>query len=183
MFMLQIMRKLLCTHLGHSALLHMCKLLQSENTAGLGATLLRGAVFHISMGMWGRQKVTSLHTTTAAVLPSFVRALRRSKNEVVAYEIVLCIRRLVTQSPEVITDPAWDCVLDILDEAVSQAHAVLAAELHGAISDIETQHERGGYRGDVARFFSLIESVSTARPVRMALYLILSLHIMYLKFF
>ncbi|KAF4522184.1 hypothetical protein B566_EDAN007331 [Ephemera danica] len=162
---LQIMRKLLGTHLGHSALLHMCRLLQSESSSvPTTAPMLRGAVFHVSMGMWGSQRVTSLHTTAAAVLPAFVQALRRSHSELVAYEVVLCVRRLVTQSPQALTDPAWDCVLAILEEAVAQAHLALAPELHGAISDVETQFEKGEFRGDVPRFFSLVESCSTARP-------------------
>jgi len=67
----QIMRKILGTHLGHSALFQMITVLKDPKYAGK-PTLLRGAVFNISMGMWGGQKVASLNTTACTVLPAFM---------------------------------------------------------------------------------------------------------------
>jgi tuberous sclerosis 2 len=68
---IQIMRKILGTHLGHSALCQMITLLKDHKYAG-NANLLRGAIFNTSMGMWGGQKVSTLNTTACTVLPAFM---------------------------------------------------------------------------------------------------------------
>lgn len=65
------MRKILGTHLGHSALCQMIMLLKDPKYSGK-PTLLRGAIFNTSMGMWGGQKVASLNTTACTVLPAFM---------------------------------------------------------------------------------------------------------------
>jgi len=63
------MLRLLGTHLGRSAIYTMCILIQ-ERSGGQDALLLRGAVFYISMSMWGIRRVESLDLTFASVLPS-----------------------------------------------------------------------------------------------------------------
>lgn len=49
----------------------MITLLKDHKYAGK-PTLLRGAIFNTSMGMWGGQKVSSLNTTACTVLPAFM---------------------------------------------------------------------------------------------------------------
>lgn len=56
----KIMKNLLGTNLGHAALLFMCNILNNSTTHD--EALLRGAVFHINMGLWG---------TTGSVVPMF----------------------------------------------------------------------------------------------------------------
>lgn len=56
----KIMKKLLGTNLGHAALLFMCNILNKSTK--YDEALLRGAVFHINMGLWG---------STGPVLPMF----------------------------------------------------------------------------------------------------------------
>lgn len=65
------MRNLLGTHLGHSTLHTMCKILKSD-TSLCDVGLLRGAVFYINMALWGNKRVQTLKCTPAAVLPSFL---------------------------------------------------------------------------------------------------------------
>jgi tuberous sclerosis protein 2 len=57
--------------MGHSALYTMCRILEDAGVAH-DVCLLRGAVFHINMGLWGTKRVTSLMCTFSSVLPSFL---------------------------------------------------------------------------------------------------------------
>lgn len=68
------MRNLLGTHLGHASLLTMCRVLQEPALAN-DPGLLRGAVFHVNMGLWGRHRITSLQCSPTAVLPSFLQVM------------------------------------------------------------------------------------------------------------
>jgi len=36
---------------------------------------------------------------------------------------------------------------------------------HDVLTDIESLHERGDFRGDVARFYNIIASCAASRPV------------------
>ena len=65
------MRNLLGTHMGHSALYTMCRILQDPGGAQ-DVCLLRGAVFHVNMALWGTKRVTTLKCTSTSVLPSFL---------------------------------------------------------------------------------------------------------------
>jgi hypothetical protein len=78
------MRKILGTHLGHSALCQMITLLKDPKYSGK-PTLLRGAIFNTSMGMWGGQKVSSLNTTACTVLPAFMEVSLFSDKKAIIY--------------------------------------------------------------------------------------------------
>lgn len=69
----KIMKKLLGTNLGHAALLFMCKILNTSQQ--YDEALLRGAVFHINMGLWGSTGpvVPMFKSSPSAVLHSFLR--------------------------------------------------------------------------------------------------------------
>lgn len=64
------MKNLLGTNLGHAALLTMCKILNDE-LMYTDEALLRGAVFHINMGLWG-SAVPRLRCSPSTVLTSFL---------------------------------------------------------------------------------------------------------------
>lgn len=68
----RIMKNLLGTTLGHVTLLTMCNIL-SDREMYADETLLRGAVFHINMGLWGQSGslVPMLRCSPATVLASF----------------------------------------------------------------------------------------------------------------
>lgn len=69
----RIMKNLLGTNLGHASLLTMCNVL---NDASLFSdeTLLRGAVFHVNMGLWGQSgtMLPKLRCSPSTVLSSFL---------------------------------------------------------------------------------------------------------------
>ena len=77
----QIMRKLLGTHMGHSALYTMCRLLQ-ESTFQRDVHLLRGAVFFVNMGLWGVNSLPKLECTPTSVLPSFYQVCKIMKFQI-----------------------------------------------------------------------------------------------------
>ena len=84
--LVQVMLRLLGTHLGRSAIYTMCTFVQeryvliqayvaimsvvSYRSGSQDALLLRGAVFYISMSMWGIRRVETLELAFTAVLPS-----------------------------------------------------------------------------------------------------------------
>lgn len=68
----QIMRNLLGTHLGHAALHTLCRLLQDPQHQD-DIKLLRGAVFYISMGLFGNKSIPALKCNYTAVLPSLLQ--------------------------------------------------------------------------------------------------------------
>lgn len=67
-----IMKKLLGTHRGHSALLLMCNIL--HNSCSSDDALLRGAVFYINMGLWGStsSNVSLFKSSPTSILQSFL---------------------------------------------------------------------------------------------------------------
>ncbi|KAJ4432765.1 hypothetical protein ANN_21404 [Periplaneta americana] len=166
----KVMRDLLGTHMGHSALYTMCKILQDPG-AVQDVYLLRGAVFHVNMGLWGTKRVATLKCTPSSVLPSFLRALE-SNHSVVTYEVMLSIQRLVNKYGLELQDPAWDLVLSIIEaiiryiETNSQTNqmSLVESHLHDTICTIEKQIELGQFNGSVHRVFELIERCSAVRP-------------------
>ncbi|KAK9508825.1 hypothetical protein O3M35_006287 [Rhynocoris fuscipes] len=163
------MRNLLGTHLGHSSLSTMCKILLSDNSIG-DVGLLRGAVFYINMALWGNKRVQTLKCTPVAVLPCFQSALR-CKNTVVMYEVILSVQRLVNKHGNELLDPAWGYVLEIIKIVIkyiefeySSPLGQVSTHLHETLDSIENLIETGNFNGNVRIVFDLIEKFSTLRP-------------------
>lgn len=99
------MRKVLGTHLGHSAIYTMCRIMEERSAppitassfCGLGssvecvfffpsrmymedAPLLRGAVFFVGMALWGAHRLPALKNTPTLVLPSFYKVMHESSH-------------------------------------------------------------------------------------------------------
>lgn len=127
------MKNLLGTNLGHAALLTMCKILNDELMYNDEA-LLRGAVFHINMGLWG-SAVPKLRCSPSTVLMSFLHVsvgtvscvkwmgiemfgllfqALGSKRIIVTYEVILSIQRLIKMNGNKLSEPSWDVICDIL---------------------------------------------------------------------
>ncbi|KAK6623829.1 hypothetical protein RUM44_010685 [Polyplax serrata] len=173
----KIMRNLLGTHMGHSTLYTMCKILQ-DTTYHNDVGLLRGTVFYINMGLWSNKRVTSLRCTLTSVLPSLLQAMQ-CNHTVVVYEITLSTHRLVNKFGLELQDPAWDVVLSILEaitKHVESRDATLVGsvgtKLHETLCTIEQLIELGQFNGNVRRVFSLIEMSSCMRPESSVLRLI-----------
>ncbi|KAL1116001.1 hypothetical protein AAG570_005496 [Ranatra chinensis] len=166
----KIMRNLLGTHLGHSSLYTMCTLLQCESSLS-DVGLLRGAVFHINMALWGNKRVPSLKCTPTSVLPSFKMALR-CKHSLVMYEVMLSVQRLVNKHGIELLDPSWSIVLVIIQTIIkdlensppSQCLNQISIHLHDTLTMVEQMIELGQFNGSVQTVFEIIESCSPHRP-------------------
>ncbi|XP_017881114.1 tuberin isoform X2 [Ceratina calcarata] len=165
----KIMRNLLGTHMGHSALYTMCRLLQDTNFQR-DVRVLRGAVFYVNMGLWGPHRIKKLECTPTSVLPSFYQALK-CNHPIVMYEVILSIQRLVNKYGAELWDPTWSIILDIIEEVISHietsnqpATRQVSVNLHETINSIENLLDSSHYNGCVQRFYDLVERCSDTRP-------------------
>ncbi|KAF7385574.1 hypothetical protein HZH68_014004 [Vespula germanica] len=173
----KIMRNLLGTHMGHSALYTMCRLLQDTNYQR-DVRLLRGAVFYVNMGLWGTHRIPKLVCTPTSVLPSFHQALQ-CNHPIVMYEVTLSIQRLVNKCGAELHEPTWSIILDIIEEIIvhtetsnQPATKQVSISLHETINNIENLLDINHYNGYVQRFYNLVERCSNVRSESSVLKLI-----------
>ncbi|XP_061686643.1 tuberin isoform X1 [Syngnathoides biaculeatus] len=161
-----LMRKVCGTHLGHSAIYTMCRIME-ERVYMEDAPLLRGAVFFIGMALWGAHRLPALKNTPTLVLPSFYKAMSCA-NEVVSYEIVLSITRLIKKYGKELQVVTWDILLGIIERLLQQIQAIGSADLKAIVYEllttVEELHEQNGYHGSTEKFFSLVEKCADKRP-------------------
>ncbi|XP_056391557.1 tuberin isoform X4 [Hyla sarda] len=162
----KLMRNLLGTHLGHSAIYTMSRIME-DKVYSEDAPLLRGAVFFVGMGLWGAHRLFCLKNSPISVLPSFIKAMN-CPNAVVSYEIVLSITRLVKKYGREVQAVTWDVVLDIVERLLQQLQVLRSSELkaavHNLLTAIEELHDQNDFHGDEERFFDLVEKNSDERP-------------------
>ncbi|XP_041134002.1 tuberin-like isoform X2 [Polyodon spathula] len=162
----KLMRKVLGTHLGHSAIYTMCHVME-ERAYMEDAAVLRGAVFFVGMALWGAHRLSTLKNTSTSVLPSFYKAMTCT-NAVVSFEIVLSVTRLIKKYGKELQDVTWDILLNIIEKLLQQIQTLGNPELksiaHELLSTVEELYEQNGYHGSHERFFGLIETCSDTRP-------------------
>uniref|UniRef100_A0A3Q3LGQ6 TSC complex subunit 2 n=1 Tax=Labrus bergylta TaxID=56723 RepID=A0A3Q3LGQ6_9LABR len=162
----KLMRKVLGTHLGHSAIYTMCRIME-ERVYMEDAPLLRGAVFFVGMALWGAHRLPALKNTPTLVLPSFYKAMSCA-NEVVSYEIVLSITRLIKKYGKELQVVTWDILLGIIERLLQQIQMIGSAELKSIVYEllttVEELYEQNGYHGSTEKFFSLVEKCADKRP-------------------
>ncbi|KAM7393868.1 hypothetical protein PAMP_020705 [Pampus punctatissimus] len=162
---IELMRKVLGTHLGHSAIYTMCRIME-ERLYMEDAPLLRGAVFFVGMALWGAHRLPALKNTPTLVLPSFYKAMS-SANEVVSYEIVLSITRLIKKYGKELQVVTWDILLGIIERLLQQIQTIGSAELKAIVYEllttVEELYEQNGYHGSTEKFFSLVEKCADKR--------------------
>uniref|UniRef100_A0A3P9MTI5 Tuberin n=1 Tax=Poecilia reticulata TaxID=8081 RepID=A0A3P9MTI5_POERE len=162
----KLMRKVLGTHLGHSAIYTMCRIME-ERVYMEDAPLLRGAVFFVGMALWGAHRLPALKNTPTLVLPSFYKAMSCA-NEVVSYEIVLSITRLIKKYGKELQVVTWDILLGIIERLLQQIQMIGSAELKAIVYEllttVEELYEQNGYHGSTEKFFSLVEKCADKRP-------------------
>uniref|UniRef100_A0A9J7Z9N2 Tuberin n=1 Tax=Cyprinus carpio carpio TaxID=630221 RepID=A0A9J7Z9N2_CYPCA len=162
----KLMRKVLGTHLGHSAIYTMCRIME-ESVYSEDAALLRGAVFFVGMALWGAHRLSALKNTPAQVLPSFYKAMSCA-NEVVSYEIVLSISRLIKKYGRELQIVTWDILLSIIERLLQQIQTMGSSDLkvivYELLSTVEELYEQSDFHGSSQRFFSLVEKCADKRP-------------------
>ncbi|KAM6972242.1 LOW QUALITY PROTEIN: tuberin [Aplochiton taeniatus] len=162
----KLMRKVLGTHLGHSAIYTMCRIME-ERVYMEDAPLLRGAVFFVGMALWGAYRLPALKNTPTLVLPSFYKAMVCA-NEVVSFEIVLSMTRLIKKYGKELQVVTWDILLGIVDRLLQQIQTIGSVELKAIVYEllttVEELYETNGYHGSTQKFFSLVEKCADKRP-------------------
>ncbi|KAK2502866.1 hypothetical protein MC885_011589 [Smutsia gigantea] len=193
----KLMRNLLGTHLGHSAIYNMCRLMEDRQVPGPGgarscpafprrlglarlpgrllsleaymedAPLLRGAVFFVGMALWGAHRLYSLKNSPTSVLPSFYEAMT-CPNEVVSYEIILSITRLIKKYRRELQAVTWDILLDIIERLLQQLQGLGSPELgsrtHDLLTTVEELCDQNEFHGSRDRYFELVERCADQRP-------------------
>lgn len=110
----KIMRNLMGTQLGYASLLTMTNML-NDSRYYVDAQVLRGAVFHINMNLWGCSNSSLQNGVkySSTVLSSYLMVLR-SGYIIVTYEVILSVQTLLSKCGRDLSEPSWDIVLDIL---------------------------------------------------------------------
>ncbi|XP_001652850.2 tuberin isoform X1 [Aedes aegypti] len=167
----KIMKNLFGTALGHATLLTMCNIL-NDKTFYRDEALLRGAIFHTNVGLWGVSGcvVPILNCSPSIVLTSFLNALK-SEHVVVTYEVILSIHRLIQKNGADLNEPTWDIICDIMNEISSNLAKYklpnennVVRHFHETIDLIEELLQKGDINADPDKIYGLIEKVSTERP-------------------
>ncbi|XP_032316060.1 tuberin isoform X3 [Camelus ferus] len=162
----KLMRNLLGTHLGHSAIYNMCRIME-DRAYMEDAPLLRGAVFFVGMALWGAHRLYSLKNSPTSVLPSFYEAMT-CPNEVVSYEIVLSITRLIKKYRRELQAVTWDILLSIIERLLQQLQSLDSPELRAIVHDLLTTVEelcdQNEFHGSQERYFELVERCADQRP-------------------
>ncbi|XP_071461726.1 tuberin isoform X4 [Marmota flaviventris] len=163
---IELMRNLLGTHLGHSAIYNMCRIME-DRAYMEDAPLLRGAVFFVGMALWGAHRLYSLKNSPTSVLPSFYEAMT-CPNEVVSYEIVLSITRLIKKYRKELQAVTWDILLNIIERLLQQLQSLESPELrtivHDLLTTVEELCDQNEFHGSQERYFQLVESCADQRP-------------------
>lgn len=110
----KIMRNLLGTQLGYASLLTMCNMLK-ESGYYTDAYVLRGAVFHTNMNLWGGNN-SSLQNGikySSVVLSSYHEVLL-SRSMIVTYEVILSLQTLIVKCGRDLSEHSWDIIIEIL---------------------------------------------------------------------
>uniref|UniRef100_A0A182YAZ3 Uncharacterized protein n=1 Tax=Anopheles stephensi TaxID=30069 RepID=A0A182YAZ3_ANOST len=165
----KIMKNLFGTTLGHATLLTMCNILNNPAFHQDDA-LLRGAIFHTNVGLWGISVVPKLDCAPSLVLTSFWNALK-SRHVIVTYEVILSMNRLIQKSGNELNEPTWDIICDIMTEIshnlaihrLPPEHTVVT-HFHETLNMVETLLQQGTMNTDPEKVYALIEHVSAERP-------------------
>uniref|UniRef100_A0A674JBV4 Tuberin n=1 Tax=Terrapene triunguis TaxID=2587831 RepID=A0A674JBV4_9SAUR len=159
----KLMRNLLGTHLGHSAIYNMCRIME-DRAYMMDAALLRGAVFFVGMALWGAHRLYSLKNSPTSVLPSFLKAMT-CPNAVVSYEIVLSITRLIKKYGKELQAVTWDILLDIVERLLQQLqNQDLKSIVHALLTTVEELYDQNEFHGSEERYFELVERCADQRP-------------------
>lgn len=112
----KIMKHLLGTPLGYATMLQMCNLLNEWSLYSCDETLLRGAVFHIIMGLWSvnNNVIPTFRKYPTFVLRSFLNVLQCEK-VIVTYEVILSVQRIINKTGRELTESSWDIICEILE--------------------------------------------------------------------
>ncbi|XP_060521768.1 tuberin [Cylas formicarius] len=166
----QIMKNLLGTHLGHSTIYTMCRILQ-ESALKFHIDLLRGSIFFTRMGLWTIEPLPNLRCPPSSVLPSFLQAIKQSRHAAVAYEVILAIQQLINRCGLELMDSSWSVIVETLSTINDISRIELANPkipikpiLCDTLNMIENFIDSGRYNGSLKSYYRLVEGCASDRP-------------------
>lgn len=165
----KIMKCLLGTQLGYASLLTMTGML-SDQRYYVDSFVLRGAVFHLNMNLWGGSQSSSQNgfKYSSTVLTSYSKVLQ-SDFDIVAFEVLISLQTLLHKCGKDLGEPSWDIIFEILHKIIEKQRFLLNSEVAGkfhlVVDAIEGLMSEGKVNADVDRVYSLIEKISSKRPV------------------
>jgi tuberous sclerosis 2 len=188
----KIMKNLLGTQLGYASLLTMTNML-NDSRYYVDAQVLRGAVFHINMNLWGgnNNSLQNGMKYSSTVLSSYLKVLQ-SGHIIVTYEVILSMQTLLNKCGKELSEPSWDIVVEILESIVENIgefdnknilqsikstnskhtdrdkildHSDLVMRFHVIVDNIEALIHENKINADVEKIYGLIERISSKRPV------------------
>ncbi|XP_017770423.1 PREDICTED: tuberin [Nicrophorus vespilloides] len=167
----KIMKNLLGTHMGHSAIFTMCRILQ-EHLFKDDPSLLRGALIFIYMGLWD-QPLPNLRCPPTSILPSILQVVD-SNYPIVIYEVLISMEKLVFKYSMELQDSSWDLIIKILSVIVKRMQDMktsskndneeLEERLHKLLNSIENLIKCSSFNGNINQFYNLIQDCSAIRP-------------------
>ncbi|EDW70416.2 tuberin [Drosophila virilis] len=180
----KIMKNLLGTQLGYGSMKLMCNILNDKGQYE-DAQLLRGAVFHLNMNIFGSTIIFQVSPMIYAtnVLMGFRNALD-SHEVIVTYEVILSVRMVISKYK--LSEIIWDLICDIMSAIVDNIEEYerlgvnkdrlchLQINFHENIDCIEKllQDDRAQILCNVDRIYDLIERVADRRSEASVLALI-----------
>ncbi|KAH8315273.1 hypothetical protein KR074_002701 [Drosophila pseudoananassae] len=180
----KIMKNLLGTQLGYHSMKLMCSILNDRSLYD-DAHLLRGAVFHLNMNIFGSNIIFQVSPMTYAtnVLTAFLRALD-SRQVIVTFEVILSARMVINKRQ--LSEIIWDRICDIMSAIIGNIEYYessnvnkdrlhhLQINFHENIDCIEKllQQDPSQILGNVERIYDLIDRVADRRPEASVLALI-----------
>jgi hypothetical protein len=163
-----VVRNILRSNRGHQAMLVLCSLLEDSRSTGDHPSLIgfsRGIIFFISMACWGSERITTIHYSFSAILPSFLRVLSLG-NPLIAYEVLLSVRRLLRKFGERLRSE-WDVIFPILfkcTQFLSKGEGLVEKVLLQIITDLEGYVAAGTFSGPRDALTDLVERCAPLRP-------------------
>ncbi|XP_067647622.1 tuberin [Eurosta solidaginis] len=173
----KIMKNLLGTQLGYHSMKMMCNIL-NDRSLYADQQLLRGAVFHLNMNIFGSNVVFQVspmfYATT--VLTSFLHALD-SRQVIVTFEVILSVRRVINYYKSELPEIVWDCICDTMNAIVDNIEYYerininkdrlqnLQINFHENIDCIEKllYDDKTPILANINRIYDLIERVAESR--------------------
>jgi tuberous sclerosis protein 2 len=135
----------------------MCSFLQAE----LQPSLMRGAVYMLSLVGWGSIKSKVWTARCEAILPAMLAAAQLSE-PAVSLEVARSIQRLVLVQGRALQAPALDLVLDII-EAVESGGLVATIQpiqeaVQATLDILQALAATDDFAGDLDRLFEVLEA-------------------------
>lgn len=180
----EIMRRLLCTALGHATIWTMCSLL-NDVARRKDEKLLCGAVYYTNLSLWGPSPAP-LRFSISVVLKSFLEVIQLGYWHV-SYEVLKSVQQLIEKQGSHLNELTWDLVVKILDAAVNNNQHIMRGSGEGSSSSSSTTSNMNNQipilfhdtvtmaeglladnkiRVDASNFFLLIERIAEHREER-----------------